>query len=723
MIDFSNHTDVVNGLRQAQDAEKDQREHSRECDLFLNKRDGQWEPEIAHRFSQNGRPRYTFDLCNPVINTLSGAIRMANFGIKVRPANGEADEDKADLLAGMIRNIESISNAQNIYNNAATSMVGTGFDAWMVTQEYSDSESFDQDLYVRPINSAIDTVYWDPNSMRQDRSDARWATKLTAMSKNAYKERFPEGSGQSVAEDRTRSGYYDKADQVVVGEFYWIEEKPVTLIQMSDGSVYKESELERYSDQLAMRGITEQRRRKRFERVVKIRHYDGADWLSDEKETVFNWIPLIPLYGYFRISENKITFRGETEKLLDQQRVHNYAHSAEVLQTALSPIDKVWITPEQAVDHEDQLERMNQSSDSVQYYNHVEDQPNPYRMGTAQTNPNLAVIANSTRQAIFQSSGVFAASMGDNPSLQSGVAIEQLQERGDVSMVHYFDSMEVALTHTARILVDAIPKVYDATRQVRILGEDGVPDQIDLNKTVIDENGQPKIVNDLSTGRYDVTMDIGKSFKSRQQESIAAILEMASIDPTVVEMGSDILLNNANGPSLDLIAQRKRLQLMNSGLIPEDQWTDEERQAMEEAQALAAQQPQQPSMEEIGLQIQQMDAQAKLLSAQNDQQKLMIDSQLKQQDQEIKAVQGQQKFELEIAKMQQSMALAMEENQRANQKLAMDMAQAVEVMQKTNAETMKLIRESMGADAIVSPTAAVAYEESAENLAESESAQ
>jgi hypothetical protein len=722
MIDFSNHTDVLNGVKQAQDADKDQREHSRECDLFLNKRDGQWEPDIAQQFRRNGRPRYTFDLCNPVINTLSGAIRMANFGIKVRPANDQADEDRADVLAGMIRNIESISGAQNIYNNAATSMVGTGFDAWMITQEYSDSESFDQDLYIRPINSAIDTVYWDTNSMRQDHSDAMWGTKLTAMSKNAYKERWPDGSGQSVAEDRSQSGYYDKADQVIVGEFYWIEERPVTLVQMSDGSVYREDDLEKIQDRLEQSGITEMRRRKRMKRVVKVRHYDGADWLNEAQETVFNWIPLIPLYGYFRVSDNKITFRGETEKLLDQQRVHNYAHSAEVLQTALSPIDKIFITPEQAADHEPQLERMNQSSDSVQYYNHVEDQPNPYRMGTAQTNPNLAVIANSTRQAIIQSSGVFAASMGDNPSLQSGVAIEQLQERGDVSMVHYFDAMEVALTHTAKILVDAIPKVYDATRRVRILGEDGVPSQVDLNKAVL-EDGSTKIINDLSTGRYDVTMDIGKSFKSRQQESIASILEMASIDPTVVEMGSDILLNNANGPSLDLIAQRKRLQLMNSGLIPEDQWTDEERQAMQEAQALAAQQPQQPSMEEIGLQIQQMDAQAKLLSAQNDQQKLMADTQLKQQDQEIKAVQGQQKFELEIAKMQQSMALAMEENQRANQELAMSMAKSVEEMQKTQAETMKLIKESTGAQAIISPSAAIAYEETAQNLAEGEAAQ
>jgi len=719
MIDYSNHKEVINGLKKSQDAEKDQREHSRECDLFLNKRDGQWEPDIAQKFTRNGRPRYTFDLCNPVVNTLSGAIRMANFGIKVRPANDQADDDRAEVLSGMIRNIESISNAQSIYNNAATSMVGTGFDAWMVTQEYSDSESFDQDLFIRPINSAVDSVYWDPNSMRQDRSDSMWATKLTAMSKEAYKARWPEGSCQSVAEDRSRSSYYDKPDQVIVGEFYWIEERPIKLIQMSDGSVYRESEVEQYSDQLAAKGVTEVRSRNRVERVVKVRHYDGSDWLNEAKETVFNWIPLIPLYGYFRISENKITFRGETEKLLDQQRVHNYAHSAEVLQTALSPIDKIFITPEQAADHEDQLERMNQSSDAVQYYNHVEDQPNPYRMGTAQTNPNLAVIANSTRQAIIQSSGVFAASMGDNPSLQSGVAIEQLQERGDVSMVHYFDSMEVALTHTARILVDAIPKAYDATRRVRILGEDGVPEQIDLNKTVL-ENGQPKVLNDLSTGRYDVTVDIGKSFKSRQQESVAAILEMANVDPSVIQIGADILLNNASGPSLDLIAQRKRLELLNAGLIPEDQLTDEERLRIQEAQAIAAQQPQQPSMEQIALEIQQMDAQAKLLSAQNNQQKLVLDAQLKQQDQEIKAVQGQQKFELQIQQMQQDMILAIEENNRANQGLASKLAMDNENMQKTMAETMKLIRESMGADAIVTPSAPVAYAETSNNLAESE---
>jgi hypothetical protein len=626
--DFKKHGVVLNLIEEAQGADKDEREMSRQARLFLDHPQGQWEPEIWSAYGKSKRPRYTLDKCNPIVNQIAGEIKKADFDIKVRPSGGDATKDNADLYDGMIRNIENISNASNVYNFAAKNMIGTGVDGWMICQDWADTESFDQDLFIKTVPSFVDSVWFDPNSQEQDRSDAKWAVKMTAMSKAAYEYKYPKGSGKSLTQDKRHEAYTYKPDQVIVGEFYWVDETPIMLVKMSDGSVYKEEELEPVRDELAAQGIVEEARRKRPDRTVHIRHLDGGGWLDKPQKTVFNWIPIIPIYGNFNITENKITWRGAIEKLMDAQRIYNYAVSRQIEEGALTPRDKVWMTREQAKGNEATLRTMNTNSDPVQFYNHVDGQMPPNRPGPAQANPSLVTTAEGAKRDIIESSGLFSSSVGDNPGLQSGVAIEQLQERGDTGTLDYFEALEIAIAHTGRILVDAIPKLYDTKRQVRILREDGSFELEMVNNMVLDEQtGQPVKLNDLSTGRYDVTCSVGKSFKSRQQESVAAIIEMAQIDPTVVEQGGDILLKNTNAPGLDKIAERKRALLLSNGLIPEEQWTDEERAKIEQAQAMAAQQPPEETPEMVLAKAEEKKGEADLIEQQNKQAEVQISAQ------------------------------------------------------------------------------------------------
>lgn len=708
-------------LEEAQDADKDNREAVREAHAFLNKRDGQWEPEVWSK--RRGQPRYTFDKCNPIVNQIAGAIKKADFDIKIRPAGGDASKETAELFDGIIRNIETTSNASTIYSRAGRNMVAAGVDGWMVVQKWADAESFDQELAIEYIPNFWDSVFFDTNSQMPDRSDAEWAHKLTAMSKRAYEEKYPEGSGTSVGQGKSFSTYYNKPDQVIVGEYYWIKQTTKTLVQMSNGAVYVEDEeFAKVADELAALGVTEKSRRTRPARSVWLRHYDGSGWLDEAQETVFEWIPLIPAYANFNIVDNKIIYHGVIEKLLDAQRVHNYVMSRYVGDVALSPKPKLWMTPEQAAGHTQKLATMNTNNDPVALYNHIEGQQPPYRDGGALPSPALSELSAITTTAITQASGLFASNMGDNPSLQSGVAIEQLQERGDTGTIDYFQSLEVAICHTAKIIVNAIPKVYDSERLVRILYEDGTHDMLTLNNVVTDQQtGEPVVLNDVSKGRYDVTCSAGKSFSSRRQESVAAILEMAQVDPTIIQEGSDVLLKNAGAAGLDIIAERKRASLLKAGIIPESQWTDEEIQQVQQA----AQNPQ-PDAAMLLAQAEMLKAQAEQANAQNKQAELQLKAmELQQRSQldaaklgqkgqadAISAQQKQREFDLKLEAMAQQIALA-------NQKEMRETQQAVISMQKTMAETLNLIKQSMGVDAIVSPTVVNAYQEQAENLGES----
>jgi len=731
MVDYDKHSNVVAMLGDAQKGDKDERDNAREAENFLSKKDGQWEPEIYHQYKKNSRPRYTLDKCNPIVSQIAGQLKLTNFGIKVNPANDESNEDIAKIMAGMVRNIQRVSQFPQITSVAARNMVATGIDGWMITQDWAEGAAFHQDLFIKPVYSFVDSVWFDPNSQRRDRSDAKWAVKLTAMSKQAYDAKFPEGSGQSINQDRSSNSYANKPDQVVVGEFYWVEEVTDTLYLMNDGSVYSQDDFDKYGEQFAARGLSVERTRKHKKRVVKFRQLDGGDWLSDEKETVFNWIPIIPTYGNYNVVENKLIFKGVVEPLMDGQRIYNYARSRQIEEGALSPRDKYWMTPEQAEGHESSLETMNTNSEAVQFYNSVENAAPPYKGGTAMVNPSLEATAQSANQDITQAGGVFASNLGDNPRAQSGVAIDALQSRGDVVTVEYYEAMEVAIEHTCRILINAIPKVYDGTRIVRILGEDGMPENVDINRVAVNpETGRPEVVNDISKGRYEISCSAGKSFDSRQQESISAILEVAALDPSIIQEGADILLKNTNAPGLDVLAERRRAALFNAGLIPKSQWTEEETQAVQQAQLAAQGQPQEQDPNMILAMAEQTKAQADLLAEENKNQKLMVDTQLAQSKQSIEvakiqsdiqknqvdAFHNQQKIDQGQQKIDQDGFFSAQSNKREEVQTSIDLAQAIQGLQKTQAEMLLVLKDVMGVSGVVSPTLASTFQEQADKL-------
>ena len=620
-IDFDSHQSILNLLSAAQEADHDNREKAREAHLFVDKRDGQWEP---YWWTNNvGKPRYTFDMVNPIVDQVVAEIEQAAFDIKVSPMSGEASKETAIVIDGLVRNIEAMSRAKDIYINAGRGMATAGYDGWMVSHKYSDPQSFDQDLIIEPVANFIDRVWFDPAAYLQDKSDAQYAFLLHAMSVQEYVKRYPEGSQMSVSIDREGDAYYDKAQVIVVGQLFYVEQEDCEIVLMSNGAVYTiDEDFKKVVDELTMLGIEEVRRRKAYKNKVCSRFFDQTDWLEEEEETIFDRIPIVPVFANFKITENKTIYWGVVEKLLDPQRVFNYSLSREIEEGALAPRAKYWMTLTQAAGHEDALATLNNNSDPVQFFNTDPENPGaPQQQGGAQVNPGLRTISESMRQLIGQTAGMFAASMGDNPGLQSGVAIDSLQSKGDNGTIKYFRALEAGITATGEILIKAIPKVYDAQRTVRLLYEDGSTEMQVLNEPVIDQQtGEIVTLNDLSKGQYSVSCRAGPSFRNRQQETIETIIEIAKVDPSIIGMAGDILLNAIPTSAATQIGERKRLQMMAQGLIPQSQMTEEEMQSQQQK----TEQPPDPAM--VLAMAEMKKAEADALNAQNNQMKLQIEA-------------------------------------------------------------------------------------------------
>lgn len=698
-MDYTDFSTVNTLLKEAQEAEHDNREKVREVTNFVDFPEGQWEQSVIS--AMTGRPMYTFDKTNPIVDSIAGELEQSDFSIKVDPAGGEASKDTAKLLNGIIRGIQANSNATTqVYNPSVRQMITAGIDYWRVTQEWGETDSFEQDLYIRKVANAVDRVWLDPHSEMQDGSDSNYGFVLQSISPEEYGEKWPEGPKQSVGEDREINLHWNKKKSVIVGEFLYKKEITKELVLMSDNSVYVvDDDYLKVEKELKEKGVTEKRRRKIKSHIVMSRLFDGGDWLNKEKETVFDYVPLIPVYGNFKISENKVIYRGAINHLMDAQRVLNYALSRDIEDGALKPKEKLMMTREQAQADKATLSTMNTNNDPVQLYTNVSDQVPPYWAGPTNTNTGLQQTAANMNQAIIESSGIFAANQGNAPD-QSGVAIQLQQDKGDTSTIKYFSSAEIAITHTTKIIINAIPKVYDTPRTVRILGEDGVVSMENINDQVLDrESGEMVALNDIRKGKYDVACSVGTAFKSRQKETVQSFLDIATIDPSIIQQGKDIFLSNTNAPGMDLMAERARKVMLETGQIPDAQMTDEEKEAMQAVIDEANANPPQPSA---------MD------------QALTEQTQANTADIQSKAQERTDKTQIEAEKLRQNELKMVMDAQEADRKQDLEDRKVLFDMIKTQAETLNIIKESMGAEKIANPEAIEGYQNQAEIVTETQ---
>jgi len=689
---FEKHDSVLQLLREAQSVETDVREIVREVHEFLDEKDGQWDSHAAKAFT--GRPRYTLDKCNDLVDDIAGAIEQSDFDIQILPAGGDATKDLAKTYDGLIRNIQNLSDATDTYDSATRFAVRAGLAGWRVNQRWGDNNTFDQDLFIDPIADFVDRAWCDPGSVLQTGEDAGYWFVLTSMITADYKKEFPNGKGRSVSIGDRVIHTDHMPDTVVVGEILYKEKVTRRIVELSNGAVYVDNErYQKIKDELEKQGAVEIRDRERLMDEVKTRIFDGDDWLTDVQDTVFELIPIVPIYANFSVRRKVRNYWGIVTKKMDAQRIYNYTESRKVEEGALAPLDKIVVTKEQIGGEKDAWENLNVSQDPVIPYEHQDGVPPPYKIGGANINPGLELTSQSMLQNLQSTAGIDQLP-GQPLGLQSGLAVELKQNRGDTRNYKYTRSKQVALCYTGKIMIKgAIPKTYDTKRQVRIINEDQSFEMVMLNDAIIDEQtGERVEVIDLSKGVYDVTCEVSKSFKNRQGETVNSMVEVASIDPTIIEEGRDILYKNMNAPGFDVLAERVRQRMVLSGQIPEEQMTDEEKEF------IAAQPEPPPDPVAVALERQ----------AEVEDDRVQIAA--------IDAARKDRELDAKIANEQR-------DDDRASMKEAMDIIKMQAAVTNEHADTLKKIREAMGLETISGPGGIKAFIDQAAQVRESQAEQ
>ena len=160
-------------------------------------------------------------------------------------------------------------------------------------------------------------------------------------------------------------------------------------------------------------------------------------------------------------------------------------------------------------------------------------------------------------------SGQYDASMGAKSNETSGRAIVARQREGDTATFHFIDNVARAIKFTGKILVDLIPKIYDTERVVRIMGEDGSDDKVQINpeqaEAFTEQQGQDGKMQEIynpSVGRYDVTVSVGPSYGSKRAEAFQALTELSARNPQLMQVAGDIVMRAADFPMAEELAER-----------------------------------------------------------------------------------------------------------------------------------------------------------------------
>jgi hypothetical protein len=560
------HKRAMDDWKRADQHERRDRELCAEDLKFSSGGEGQWPQGEAQRREAEGRPMITVNRLAASIKQVINDARQNRPGIKIIPAGTDdpqaekAAKKKAEVIEGLIRQIEATSKAQNIYMPAYELMVRGGFrGSWRICTRYCDDEGFDQEIYFEPISSPF-SVYRDPDGKRLDRSDDRFVHVVEDMSNEAFKARYPGESTQSW-DGGWEQGYFFEwrtQETVRVCEYWYIEEEEIKRTVLDNGDVVDgEAEMYQYADdheeyagQIAKKMAT----RKIKKRKVMCATMNGVTILDGPHEFPSKYIPIVSVEGPRQWVGDKMHHWSLIRDAKGPQQLYNFTISSIAERSSMSAKQPFIATAIQVGANPQQWANANKSTDSTLVYTADPLAPGPpQRQQPSQISQAEVYMAGQMVDDIKACMGIFDRSLGNSSQETSGRAILAVQAQGDNATYDFPDMLATAIGYGGMVTLDMIPRVYNNKRTLRTMN----PDDSTASYTV--NNGDPDM--DLTVGRHEVEVAVGPSFQTKRMEMRQALTELATAIPQVSQVGADLLVRAHDGPGMDELADRLRKTL------------------------------------------------------------------------------------------------------------------------------------------------------------------
>lgn len=515
----------------------------------------QWPVEIQNSRNLESRPCLTINKIDAYIRQVTNQQRQQRPRIKVHPVNNLADYKIAQVIEGITRHIEVNSSADTAYDTAFDYAVRMGWGYWRVNYKYVREDSFDQEIYIDAIDNPF-TVYFDPNSIRPDGSDAERCLITTVLDKKIFREMYPGANDGANFQQRSTgddtAAWITKED-IRIAEYFWIERERAKLYLLSDGTA-SFADSDNFFKRVEAAGLTVVDERESFRKAVKWAKMTALEVL-EEKTWAGKYIPVVPCYGAQVIVDDKRKKYGLVRFAKDPQRMYNFWRTSMTESVALAPKAKWLLAEGQDEGHENEWAMANIKSMPVLRYKQKDIEgvpaPAPQRLQPEPPPAGIMEAAGAISADLQMVLGILDPNQLPSGNI-SGKALAGQQNQVDLSNFHFYDNLTRSIAQTGRIILDLIPKIYDTQRVMRIIGSDGQPDMTTINE----RNEIGEVLNDVTVGEYDVVMDTGPGFQTKRQQAVEAMMPLLTGNQELFNIAGDLVFRNMDFPGADVIADR-----------------------------------------------------------------------------------------------------------------------------------------------------------------------
>lgn len=561
-VDSKDDADLVKAALRLYDAayEREQENILEGYDDLEFRAGNQWPETVAQERVDEGRPVETINQIPQYVRQVTGDMRQMRPAIKVVPVDEMASDEGAEAMAGVVRYVENRSDAPGIYFQGADSQVACGVGAWRVITEYAHEGTFNQELRIAPIEDALG-VMWDEDAVLPTREDAMECLIPIDMAKAKFKKLYPDAMVTDFAprgEEATGSQHdWTTEDKVRVGEYWYKKKVKKTLAMLPDGRVMDVSDAPK--EDILQIGMMGARIEKRDAFKVCRALVTASEVLEGPDEWPGSYIPVVPVIGEEIRIGRRIVRHGVIRFAKAPQRIYNYMSSAEIEVTALQPKAPFIGTEKNFEQYQDIW--ANANGKNYPYLPYTPDPANgsqaPQRVQPAVSSQGIAAGIERAARDMQSVIGIYNASLGAASNETSGRAVIARQREGDTGTFVYIDNWTRAIKYTGKILVDLIPKIYDTERVLRILGEDGKLEKIEINKVQgMDEQGNMRLFNDVTSGAYDVAIQMGPSYATKREEARDGMVAFMQANPAVAPLIGDLYAKAQEWPLAEEIGER-----------------------------------------------------------------------------------------------------------------------------------------------------------------------
>lgn len=520
-----------------------------------------------------------------VINQIS----KNRYGIKVKPTGGKASYASAQVMQSIIRHIENISKAGSQYRKVTEQQVDGGIGYILIETAYVSNKTRDQDIFLKASRDPT-AVYLDPWIREPDGSDANFGFVFERMPRKEFNRKYPDYKnkvGSAPLNSEFVEWLSDK--EIMLVKYFRKKQKADTFVwyELEDGTGVEKlaSEIRDESGPEIYKKLMEDIRSKTIEGGTRKVFNDEVEWfliagdqIIEQGDWAGKYIPICRCVGREVVIDGTLDRKGHTRPLIDANRMLNYNASLAVEIVALQP-KSPFMAPARSIEGQEQYKTLNINGFPVILYNDVDDEAAdglqkiapPFRLDPPKPSQAHEQGMQTAERQMMLISGQTQPQIDDAEAAKTPRAINERTQKAETATYHFPEHQSDMLRFIGTQLLDLIRKIYDTTRAMHIMDEDGDKRWIQINPNqdeVIKELEHDKedeeaiqLAFNPQLGEYECVSDPGPDYATQRQEGWNAISLILQNNMALAGVIGDLLFKYGDFPGADKLMERLQKEI------------------------------------------------------------------------------------------------------------------------------------------------------------------